>query len=40
MIDAQLASYATVRQLEYIEAVEKHGSHRKAAKALGVNNVA
>lgn len=32
-----LASYATVRQLEYLEAVEKHGSMRKAAKALGVD---
>lgn len=36
-MDAQLASYATVRQLEYLEAIEKHGSHRKAAKALGIN---
>jgi hypothetical protein len=38
--DATLASYATVRQLEYLEAVEKHGSNRKAAKALGVNPTA
>lgn len=37
MIDANLASYATVRQLEYLEAVEKYGSNRKAAKALGIN---
>ena len=37
MIDAQLASYATVRQLEYLEAVEKHGTNTKAAKALGVD---
>jgi hypothetical protein len=37
MIDAQLASYATVRQLEFLEAVEKHGSNRKAAKALGID---
>jgi hypothetical protein len=37
MIDAQLASYATVRQLEYLEAVEKHGSNKKAAEALGVD---
>lgn len=38
MTDPQLASYATVRQLEYLEAVEKHGGTRKAAKALGVNS--
>jgi len=37
-MDAQLASYATVRQLEYLEAVEKHGSNRKAAAALGVDS--
>lgn len=37
MIDANLASYATVRQLEYLEAVELHGSNRKAAAALGVD---
>jgi hypothetical protein len=37
VIDTQLASFATVRQLEYLEAVEKHGSHRRAAKALGIN---
>jgi hypothetical protein len=36
MIDVQLASYATVRQLEYLEAIEQHGSNQKAAKALGV----
>jgi hypothetical protein len=40
MIDAQLASYATVRQLEYLEAIDKHGSARKAAKALGVARTA
>lgn len=34
---AELASYATVRQLEILEAVEKHGSNNKAADALGVN---
>ena len=34
---AQLASFATVRQLEYLEALEKHGSHRAAGEALGVN---
>lgn len=38
MIDAQLASFATVRQLEYIEAVDKHKTARKAAKALGVHH--
>lgn len=37
MIDVQLASFATVRQLEYLNAVEKYGSNNKAAKALGVN---
>jgi hypothetical protein len=36
-MDAQLASYATVRELEYLEAVEKHGSQRAAAKALKVD---
>ncbi|MEJ7932596.1 hypothetical protein WG922_21680 [Ramlibacter sp. AN1015] len=36
MIDTQLASYATPRQLEYLEAVEKYGSNNKAAQALGV----
>jgi hypothetical protein len=40
MIDPDLASYATVRQLEYLEAVEAHGTHRKAAKALGVDQSA
>lgn len=33
----ELASYATVRQLEILEAIEAHGSQRKAAKALGIN---
>jgi hypothetical protein len=32
-----LASFATVRQLEVLEAIDKHGSQRKAAKALGVS---
>ena len=36
MIDTTLASYATVRQLEYLEAVEKYGSNNKAAKVIGV----
>lgn len=35
-MDAQLASYATVRELEYLEAIEKHGSQKAAARALGV----
>jgi hypothetical protein len=35
-MDAQLASFATVRELEYLEALEKHGSVIRAAKALGV----
>lgn len=35
-IDPKLIEFATVRQIEYIEATEKHGSMRKAAKALGV----
>jgi hypothetical protein len=37
MIDVDLASYATVRQLEYLETVDKLGSNNKAAIALGVN---
>lgn len=32
-----LAPFATPRQLEYLEAIEQHGSNRAAAKALGVN---
>jgi hypothetical protein len=38
IIDPKLIEFATVRQIEYIEAIEKHGSMRKAAKALGVAN--
>jgi hypothetical protein len=37
MIDTKLREFATVRQLEYLEAIEQHGSERKAAKALGVS---
>lgn len=37
MIDPKLREWATVRQLEYIEALEKHGSANKAAKACGVD---
>lgn len=36
MDDITLRSYATVRQTEYLDAVEKHGSQRAAAAALGV----
>jgi hypothetical protein len=36
-MDAQLASYATVRELEYLEAIDKHGSIRKASEALGAH---
>lgn len=32
-----LHEFATVRQLEILEAVEKHGSNKKAAAALGMN---
>lgn len=37
MKNAALKPYASPRQLEYLEAIEVHGSHRKAAEALGVN---
>lgn len=36
IIDPKLIEFATVRQIEYIEAIEKHGSMRAAAKELGV----
>jgi len=36
IIDPRLTEFATVRQIEYIRAIEEHGSMRKAAKALGV----
>lgn len=39
-MDAQLLSFATARQAEVLEAVEKHGSQRKAAIALGVSKTA
>ncbi|WP_321905141.1 hypothetical protein [Paraburkholderia tropica] len=35
-IDQTLLSYATARQVEYLEAIETHGSERKAAEAMGV----
>lgn len=34
---SELRTWATVRQLELIDAIEKHGSETKAAKALGLN---
>lgn len=37
MTDPKLIEFATVRQIEYLEAIEKHGSIRAAARALGVN---
>lgn len=37
MIDKNLYQFCSVRQLEILEAVEKHGSTRKAAKALNIN---
>lgn len=36
MLDDNLKQFATPRQIEYIEAVNEHGSLRKAAIALGV----
>lgn len=37
VVDPQLFQFCTVRQLEVLEAIEKHGSQRAAAKALGTN---
>jgi hypothetical protein len=37
MIDPKLFQFATVRQVEMLEAIDKHGSHRAAGRALGVN---
>ena len=37
MIDAELLSYATVRQVEFLEQIEISGSHRKAAQAMGID---
>jgi hypothetical protein len=34
----ELKQFATARQLEYIEAINKYGSHRQAAKALNVGS--
>jgi hypothetical protein len=36
IIDDTLRSFATVRQIELIDALNKYGSQRKAAKALGI----
>jgi hypothetical protein len=36
IIDPKLIEFATVRQIEYIEAIEKHGGFRPAARALKV----
>lgn len=38
MIDPELKNWASPRQAEYIDAVNKHGSIRSAAEALGVNH--
>lgn len=35
-IDPKLIEFATSRQIDYIKAIEEHGSARKAAKALGL----
>lgn len=37
MSDKRLIEWATPRQIEFIEAVEKYGSERKAASALGIS---
>jgi hypothetical protein len=37
-LDEDLKMYATVRQIELIDAVNKYGSQRKAAKALGITS--
>lgn len=38
LIDPKLYEYATPRQAEYMQAIEAHGSGRKAAEALGVHH--
>jgi len=37
MIDPKLVEFATVRQLEFMDAIKEHGSNQKAAEALGIN---
>ena len=34
---SNLREYATPKQLEYLQAIDAHGSERKAAEALGVS---
>lgn len=36
-IDPKLTEFATVRQIEFMDAINEHGSAGKAAKALGIN---
>jgi hypothetical protein len=36
--DQRLRAYATAKNLEYLDAIEKHGSARKAESALGLSN--
>jgi hypothetical protein len=38
MTDKELRSWATVRELEFLDAIEAHGGIRKAAKALGIDH--
>lgn len=37
MIDPKLRDWATPRQIEFLDAIEKHGSERKAASKLGLS---
>ena len=37
-VDDNLRSFATPRQLEFLDAIAQHGSERKAAKALGISH--
>jgi hypothetical protein len=37
MTDPKLREWATPRQLEYLDAIEAHGSMRKAARAMGIH---
>lgn len=38
MIDEGLKQFATAREIEYVDAINLHGSNKKAAKALNVNS--
>jgi len=40
VIDTETRSFATVRDLEYLEAMDRHGTMEKAAEALGVGKTA